>query len=311
MEHWMEMAKWDALPPREENNTAEFRNENHKLQVEIYLKKFHQFYQRADETFKESDLLENKYEYWIQETDRVDLDMVSPRVVYWTSLGRVTRLKIVEPNLIEDFDDLSKWKMIIFRDYHRNYPEITDVSSFIRDNGDWLVNWYANWRKWSYQHRVWHYAADMRMVDLPPVVPEENVVVKTMYLNSPVGRSRSGVKIHFFLDWELFDGQKSKLKRIGYIQTCYVDDVVTVPLLMDEKRMSWYKSRIEDWNNGFLNDDGNIDYEAKKRAFLGECFYRCVKAETDLAFILRRLPDREFGELRKKDPHMDDAQVVD
>ena len=36
-----------------------------------------------------------------------------------------------------------------------------------------------------------------------------------------------------------------------------------------------------------------------------------MKAETDLAFILRRLPDREFGELRKKDPHMDDAQVVD
>ena len=39
MEYWMEMAKWDALPPREENNTAEFRNENHKLQVETYLKK--------------------------------------------------------------------------------------------------------------------------------------------------------------------------------------------------------------------------------------------------------------------------------
>ena len=77
-------------------------------------------------------MLENKHEYWIQETDRVDLDMVSPRVVYWTSLGRVTRLKIVEPNLIDDFDDLSKWKMIIFRDYHRNYPEITDVASLSR-----------------------------------------------------------------------------------------------------------------------------------------------------------------------------------
>ena len=110
----MEMARWDALPPREENSTAEFKSEKHKMQVEIYLKKFHQFYQRADETFKGSDLLENKYEYWIQETDRVDLDMVSPRVVYWTSLGRVTRLKIVEPNLIEDFDDLTKWKMIVF-----------------------------------------------------------------------------------------------------------------------------------------------------------------------------------------------------
>ena len=135
MEYWMEMAKWDALPPREENITAEFRNEEHKKQTENYLKEFHQFYQRDDETFKDSDLLENKHEYWIQETDRVDLDMVSPRIVYWTSLGRVTRLKIVEPNIIDDYDYLSRWKMIIFRDYHRNYPEIIDVDSFIKENG--------------------------------------------------------------------------------------------------------------------------------------------------------------------------------
>ena len=57
-----------------------------------------------------------------------------------------------------------------------------------------------------------------------------------------------------------------------------------------------------------MDDDSEIDYEKKKRAFLGECFYRYVKVETDLAFILRRSPDKEY---KCKDQDMSDAKIVD
>ena len=60
-----------------------------------YLFDFHCFYGQG--ATKKDTSKEHKTEYWIDQVDLCELDLVSPRVIYWTSKGRVTRIKVTPP----------------------------------------------------------------------------------------------------------------------------------------------------------------------------------------------------------------------
>ena len=44
--------------------------------------------------------------------DRCELDLVNPKLKYWTKKGRVTRLKISPPGTIDVFDDWGEWRIV-------------------------------------------------------------------------------------------------------------------------------------------------------------------------------------------------------
>ena len=89
----------------------------------------------------------NKVEYWIQQVDRLELDLVCPRLEYWTKEGRVTRFKIEPPRYLDDFEDRNRWKVIAFHDFHQDLPLMMSLPDFENIHGSYLVNWYSNWRK--------------------------------------------------------------------------------------------------------------------------------------------------------------------
>ena len=77
-----------------------------KREIVDYLFDFHCYYGREDSKAYTSK--EHKTEYWIDQVDRCELDLVSPRVVYWTTRGRVTRIKITPPHDKKKLDSCKK-----------------------------------------------------------------------------------------------------------------------------------------------------------------------------------------------------------
>ena len=84
---------------------------------------------------------ENKFEYWITQVDRCELDLVNPRMIYWTSLGRVTRVKMIPPSNTEDLDDMKSWNVIVFHDFNQRVDQTASRFSKWRGSlsvGTWV-----------------------------------------------------------------------------------------------------------------------------------------------------------------------------
>ena len=105
--------KWDALP---EYDHEGFRGDaERKKDITKYIEDFQAFYGRS---LSSPDVTrEHKKEYWVDQVDRCELDMVQPHLIYWTSKGRVTRIKITPPKNPKDMDKLHNWKVLIFHDF--------------------------------------------------------------------------------------------------------------------------------------------------------------------------------------------------
>ena len=86
--------RWKAI--LEFMDDQEVHHGEDKREIVDYLFDFHCYYGRGGTKAYTSK--EHKTEYWIDQVDRCELDLVSPRVVYWTTKGRVTRIKITPPH---------------------------------------------------------------------------------------------------------------------------------------------------------------------------------------------------------------------
>ena len=89
---------------------------------------FHCYYGHGSS--KQATCKEHKAKYWIDQVDRCELDLVSPRLIYWTSKGRVTRIKITPPVSNKKLDSLQNWKVLVFHDYHQLMPSIYNANQF-------------------------------------------------------------------------------------------------------------------------------------------------------------------------------------
>ena len=254
-----------------------FRDNYHKLGVKEYLERFLKFYQRWEKPLYRQDnpLLENKIEYWIQEVDRCELDLVTPRLIYWSKMGRVTRFKILEPELLEDFSNNNKWKVIAFHDFHQDLPLIMSLAEFERHHGTFLTNWYSNWRKWSYEIGFWHHAADDKVVPLTTKESQESIANRSFF-ESCYRR----MDVCFMKDWELFDATKTRMKREDYLRGYYKDDPTkTIPGVLAVQKILWYKDRAILWNQGVMREDGSLDpYLLNKHKFGDEAYQGTVNS---------------------------------
>ena len=86
--------QWENIPTFMEDQDAD--HGTIKGEIVDFVFDFHCFYGRG--STKTATSKENKAEYWIDQVDRCELDLVSPRVIYWSSKGRVTRIKITPPS---------------------------------------------------------------------------------------------------------------------------------------------------------------------------------------------------------------------
>ena len=108
---------------------------------------------------------ENKFEYWITQINRCELDLVNPRMIYWTALDHVTRIKMIPPSNIEDMDDKTSWNVVVVHNFHQREPSFFNAYEFVVGEGNYLLSWYANWRKWPLKYKVWTYSADLNVVN--------------------------------------------------------------------------------------------------------------------------------------------------
>ena len=43
-------------------------------------------------------------------------------------------------------------------------PSIYNVDQFLKEEGSYMIFWYANWRKWPLKYKVWENVANLTMV---------------------------------------------------------------------------------------------------------------------------------------------------
>ena len=83
--------RWKAIPDFMDDQKVHHGED--KREIANYLFDFHCYYGCGGTKAYTSK--EHKTEHWIDQVDRCELDLVSPRVVYWTTRGRVTRIKLL------------------------------------------------------------------------------------------------------------------------------------------------------------------------------------------------------------------------
>ena len=100
----------------------------------------------------------------------ITFEEIVPGFEYWTREGKITRMIIQKPVEEEHFDDLHRWTAVLFYDeFHTNW-KITDVESLL-DDDRYIVAWYALWRKWPIQYKVWEWAGRFKEVRNPFKAP--------------------------------------------------------------------------------------------------------------------------------------------
>ena len=84
--------RWGQIPY---TTSGDIDNGESKMEIMDFLFEFQSFYGHGSS--KKFTSKENAIQYWIDQVDRCELDLVSPRLVYWTSKVRFTRINITPP----------------------------------------------------------------------------------------------------------------------------------------------------------------------------------------------------------------------
>ena len=111
---------------------------------------------------------------------KVDFGLLSPTLEYWTRDGKVTRMSIHRPEKLTDYNNLNHWKVFLFFDEHSEEPLIKDVGSLMYEER-YLIAWYALWRKWPMEYKVWKWAAGKKEVVNPLVPPNSSFWYKSKF----------------------------------------------------------------------------------------------------------------------------------
>ena len=258
--------QWENIPTFMEDQDSD----HGAIRIEIidFVFDFQCFYGRG--STKTVTSKESKAEYWIDQVDRCELDLVSPRVIYWSSKGRVTRIKITPPSDEKKLDSLKFWKVLVFHDYHQLMPSVYSADEFIKNEGCYIVFWYAVWRKWPLKYKVWEFAGDPSIVPFTQKECPTSIKQKEKYLT----KYPTKMQVTSFASWELFDGEKNDLKRLECIRGyCKNDPEMAVQLTLEVQKGNWILDQIKNWNSGVMNHDGSLDEELLKRLKYGPYVY--------------------------------------
>ena len=305
-----QLHRWKDVPSVREMPMLEgFTDNDVEQKVKKYLAKFLNLYNRWEEPENERApwYKENKVEYWIQEVDRCELDLITPRLIYWSKHGRVTRFKIVPPRFVDDFGNWNCWKVIAFHDFHQDLPTISTCQDFIMEHGPFLPNWYSNWRKWSYEINEWHSSASEDVVPLSTKECEESKRNKEYFLKGHRMEYKR-MPVTTFRDWQNFDRSKDTLKRQEYVCGYYKEDAnqIVDSTLQMQKKM-WQCERAQLWNAGVMNENGTLDsLKLKKFKFGQEAYQACVnelnwdvEGHPGVAMMLNKVKKDEDSETKE------------
>lgn len=111
----------------------------------------------------------------------ITFDEIVPGFEYWTREGRVTRMIIQKPANPEHFEVLHRWTAVIFFDEFHKQWKTCDVESLL-DDDRYLVAWYALWRKWPIQYKVWEWAGRYKEVRNALKAPNYSVHFRELYM---------------------------------------------------------------------------------------------------------------------------------
>ena len=90
---WRLVSKWNLIEDYPDVSFAAFTSNENREKTFENLHMFQEYYHRGG-LQDYSAIKEHKVKYWINQVDRCELDLVNPKLKYWTKKGRVTRLKI-------------------------------------------------------------------------------------------------------------------------------------------------------------------------------------------------------------------------
>ena len=198
------------------------------------------------------------------------MDLVSPRLIYWTTKGRVTRIKITPPHDKKKLDSWKNWKVVVFHDYHQLMPSIYNVDQFLKEEGSYVIFWYANWRKWPLKYKVWENVANLTMLQFARKECPTSIAKKEAWLVKNPDR----MKITSFVSWEMIDGNKNDLLRLDCIHGYYKSDPnMAIQRALEVQKGKWIWDQIKNWNSGVMNHDGDLDEELLKRLKYGPYVY--------------------------------------
>ena len=173
------------------------------------------------------------------------------------------------PSDMGALDDMKEWKVIVFHDFHQREPSIFNAHEFIVGEGNYLISWYAIWRKWPSKYKVWTYSAGLNVVDFclecPTSVKKRNMWMKA---NNP------RMTAFNFPKWDKYDADINDVKRIDYVRGYFKDyPRAVVVLTLEKKKIMWEEARINQWNVEVLDDNGNTDEEMMKNLLMGTFAY--------------------------------------
>ena len=92
---------------------------------------------------------------------RVKLMDIDESFIIWTMYGKLSELCIKKPEDENQLDDLRKWKLLMIFEEHQ---EIVIDMSVAEGLGmfDHIIAWYALWRHWPTQYKVWEWTCNMK-----------------------------------------------------------------------------------------------------------------------------------------------------
>ena len=179
-----------------------------------HLDKFQGFYGRLPGDGRAQE--ETLEEIMKRQTDRVECELLIPKLKHWNKWGRVTRMLITPPETVTKLNHYYNWKVYIFYDYHKDKPLIIDAEEALQLDR-YLVCWYVLWRKWTMRFKIWEFAALNNEVPVPVTPPEESLAWRS-YFNKSIKENPNRKKVLTHIkEWRTFvsddDGFRSQYLR--------------------------------------------------------------------------------------------------
>ena len=83
---WRRVSKWNLIEDYPDVGFAAFMDNEDREKAFKYLHMFQEYYHHGS-LQNYSAIKEHKVEYWINQVDRCELDLVNPKLKYWTKKG--------------------------------------------------------------------------------------------------------------------------------------------------------------------------------------------------------------------------------
>ena len=176
----------------------------------------------------------------------ITFDMILPGFDYWSREGKLSRMVIKKPRYASNFDNLDYWRVTLFYDgYEDNEHTTTVLFAMMTDR--YIIAWYALWRKWPLQYKVWEWAGRFKEVRDALTPPNSSDYFKNKHKEEEKKPTYKKIKrVPWYPWWE-------KVHECSWDRpACYsLDPSLEVsgcyPDFADYRNEKFYKEVEEDW----------------------------------------------------------------